>query len=418
MNLDLFSTPIQYLIMENKPRREFLKKTILGAGVAAMFPGSFQAAAVTRSALVSAPSLPTRVLGRTGISCPLISMGTSGTTNPNFVRAVYDAGVKLFFSANYYGEGNNEILVGNGLKGLPRDSFLIATAAHPDAFDRRSGLLTGPLDTDAYMKKAEASLKRFGLDFIDIFLLPYASKEETVVHEGILKMMDMLKKQGKVRYVGIATHGGTEEALKAAADAGIYDLAMISYNYKITNKDSLDAAISYAVKAGVGVVAMKTTAGAASEKSGPSVNTDAALKWTLQNKNISSIVSGMTNTDELKKNLAMIQNLKMSEQEVKELDLTDVRSEPGLYCQQCRKCIPQCPNNVDIPTVMRSYMYAYGYKNTEHAYHTLVNEAMFSGNPCDKCDVCNVHCTSGFDIKERIRDIARLQYVPKDFLSI
>jgi uncharacterized protein len=402
--------------MENKPRREFLRKTLLGAGAAALFPGSFQAVAANRSALISGPSLPTRVLGRTGINCPLISMGTSGTTNPNFVRAVYDAGVKLFFSANYYGEGNNEILVGNGLKGLPRDSFLIATAAHPDPFDRRSGLLTAPLDADAFIKKAEASLKRFGLDFIDIFLLPYSSKKETVENEGILKIMDTLKKQGKVRYVGIATHGGTEEALKAAADTGVYDMAMITYNYKINNKPSLDTAVSYAIKAGMGVVAMKTTAGGAREKTGPQLNTDAALKWTLQNKNISSIVSGMTNTDELNKNLAMIQNLNMTDQEVKDLELAEAGTKKGLYCQQCKECIPQCPFQIDIPTVMRSYMYAYGYKNPEQAYHTLVNEAMFSGNPCDKCDVCNVHCTSGFDVKERIRDIARLQYVPKDFL--
>ena len=55
-------------------------------------------------------------------------MGTSGATNPGFIRTAYDAGIKLFFSATYYGQGNNEILVGNGLKGLPRDSYTIGTA--------------------------------------------------------------------------------------------------------------------------------------------------------------------------------------------------------------------------------------------------------------------------------------------------
>ncbi len=41
----------------------------------------------------------------------------------------------MFFSATYYGEGNNEKIVGEGLKGLPRDSFIVGTAVPPDGMD-------------------------------------------------------------------------------------------------------------------------------------------------------------------------------------------------------------------------------------------------------------------------------------------
>lgn len=136
---------------------------------------------------------------------------------------------------------------------------------------------------------------------------------------------------------------------------------MIGYNYKTQNLEELNTAIHRAAKAGMGIVAMKTTAGAARSKSGPSINTDAALKWVLQNENISSIVSGMTSVELVQKNLKMIQNLKMTEQELKELGMTSENG-LGLYCQQCQQCVPQCPHHLDIPTIMRSYMYAYGYK--------------------------------------------------------
>jgi predicted aldo/keto reductase-like oxidoreductase len=136
----------------------------------------------------------------------------------------------------------------------------------------------------------------------------------------------------------------------------------------------------------------------------------------LQNPNIASIVSGMSSVEELRKNLAMIGDLKLTDQELKDLNLADLRSEPGLYCLQCRKCEPQCPAKVDIPALMRGYMYAYGYRHVEQAWQTVA-AVDIPGRPCERCGVCRVSCTAGFDIKDRIRDIARLKDVPHEFIG-
>ena len=82
---------------------------------------------------------------------------------------------------------------------------------------------------------------------------------------------------------------------------------------------------------------------------------------------------------------------------------------------QCRECDGQCPNNVDIPTVMRGYMYAYGYRNMHHAKQTV--DMANNTSQCDNCEVCQVKCTSGFDVKKKIQDIARLKAVPLEFLG-
>jgi predicted aldo/keto reductase-like oxidoreductase len=402
--------------MGSNNRREFLKKSIIGLSGAALLPSNLKMGITGGISKSSLPELPYRILGKTGIKTPLISMGTSSATASGFVKAAYEAGVKLFFSATYYGEGNNEKLVGEGLKGLTRETFVVGTAVPPDGLDMRTGKFLKAFDPQAYIKKAEESLKRFGIDYVDFFLFPFAGKREMVLNEGVLKALEQLKKQGKTRFVGIASHSDTEEALQAATDSGIYELAMIGYNYKTVDKESFNAAIARAVKAGIGIVAMKTTAGAFRDKSGPPLNTDAALKWVLQNENIASVVSGMSSLEELNKNLAMIQNLKMSDQELKDLKLTSLNTAPSLYCQQCRKCIPQCPHNLDIPTIMRSYMYAYGYRNTSQAWHTLASVDI-SGSPCEKCTECNINCTSGFDIRSKILDISRLKDVPADFIQ-
>ena len=402
--------------MKTDNRRNFLKKSFIGISGAALVPGIMKANTDNTFTKTIPPELPSRVLGKTGIKTPLISMGTADATDPGFVRAAYEAGIKLFFSATYYGEGKNEQLVGQGLKGLPRDSFIIGTAVPADDLDPRTGLFAKGFNADAYLKKAEGSLKRFGLDYVDILLFPFAGKKETVINESVLKALLQLKKQGKTRFLGIASHSDVEEALMAAADSGVYDVAMPAYNFKTLNKELMNSALSYAVKKGMGIVAMKTTAGATSAKEGPPLNTDAALKWVLQNDNITSIVSGMSSLEEMQKNLAMIRDLKMTEQEMKDLNLAGISAEPGLYCHQCRECVPQCPCNLDIPAMMRSYMYAYGYKNINQAWYTLA-DIEYSGQ-CTNCSDCKVNCRAGFDIKNKITDITRLRDVPEDMIFI
>lgn len=400
--------------MKTDNRREFLRKSMLGISGVALVPRIMKEN-MPLSALKNAPpDLPSRILGRTGLKTPLISMGTSDTSSSGLIKAAYEAGVRLFFSATYYGEGKNEQLVGEGLKGLPRDAFIVGTAIPPDGMDMKTGTFPNGFNADAFIKKAEGSLKRFGLDYVDVLLFPFAGKKETVQNEGVLKALTQLKKQGKTRFLGIASHNDQEEALRAAADSGIYDIAMPAYNFK-ANKESMNAAITYAAKAGMGIVAMKSTAGASREKSGTPVNINAALKWVLQNENIASIVSGMSSFDQLQNNLALINNLKMTDQEYKDLNITAGLSEPGLYCHQCKECLPNCPHELDIPSMMRSYMYAYGYRSIKQAWHTMAKVEY--SRQCDNCTLCQVKCKAGFDIKNKIIDIARLKDVPADLIQ-
>lgn len=409
-------------LVRKNPRREFLKKGLAGVCGAAVIPGIWSTrmahagSAPSSSAPGGIPSLPGRPLGRTGLTTPLISMGTAEAPTVEFIRQGYDAGIKFFFSATYYGHGNNERLVGQALKDLPRDSFVVGTAVTPDGMNARGGAMPKDMKAAAYVKTAEDSLKRFGLDYVDMLFVPFAEKREFIIFDPILEAMSELKKQGKIRFAGIATHSGCDVALRAAADAKAYDVAMTSYNFKIQNQEAMAEALAYATKAGVGILAFKTTAGGGRDKAGAQpFDSSAALKWVLQSPHVSSIISGMSSVEEMRKNLAMIQDLKLSEQELQGLKLAAMRPDLSLYCQQCRQCAAQCPANLDIPTLMRSYMYAYGYRNAAQARQTLESVEM-GGDPCGACDACRVNCASGFDVRDRIQDIARLKSVPIEFL--
>jgi predicted aldo/keto reductase-like oxidoreductase len=403
--------------MENNQRREFLKKSLIGISAASLLPGVVSGSAASKvSQLNRQQDLVYRTLGKTGLKLPVISMGTMNINNPSIIIAAIDSGIKLLTTSSYYREGNNEVMLSEVFKSRSRDSFLVATSSMPQGMDRQAGIFTDPNAVSKYVEDIEGGLKRLGLDYVDILFLPFTAKRESVFFEPFLRMMENFKKQGKTRFIGTTTHSFCDEAVRAAADTGIYDMVLTSYNFRTEKMQEMNDAIAYAANAGLGIMGMKSQAGGFWDKERKQpINSQATIKWVLQNENIASVLSGMSTVEQLKQNIALMANLKLTEQEKNDLQLTSVDRVPGLYCQQCGNCIPQCPNKYDIPTAMRSFMYAYGYKDLRYAKETL-GYAMIPSNPCDGCENCNINCSMGFDVRAKVQDIARLNDVPGEFL--
>ena len=400
-------------------RRKFLRNSLLTVTGAGLISKSFPQSLAHQESIKNDRKFLYRTLGKTGIKVPIVSMGTGNTNNPNLVASALDKGVQLLATSEGYQEGNNEKMVGSVLKEQPRDSFMIMTSSGDmNWLDTQTGMFSESWTHDAYMRALDGSLERLEVDYLDIFILPFAATRESVFQKAAIKAMETVKKNGKAKYLGIATHRLQQEAIRAAVDVGIYDIIMTGYNFRSNNREELEDAIRYAAEAGIGIIAMKTMAGAYwdKEKTKP-INGVAALKWVLQNENIHTTVPDCTNYDQLDMDLAIMANPELTEEEKQDLEPPSEEVSSGLYCQQCSKCIPQCPEHIDIPTIMRSYMYAYGYRNLEHARKTLCSTGIHSF-PCTGCNPCNVQCQMGFDVRTKILDIARLQDVPEDFIRL
>ena len=318
-----------------------------------------------------------------------------------------------------YYSGNSERIIGEVVKGRDRDSYMVSTGALDNStVDQERGLYTDDATTEDMLRRAEGCLQRLQLDYVDIFILSYAARRESVFFEPYLKAMETLKKQGKAKYLAIATHMFQPEAIRAAVDTGVYDIVMTGYNFRMNNLKEMDDAIQYAADANMGIIGMKTMAGVYwdKERTRP-INPTAAIKWVLQNENVHTIVPACSSYQQLYQDIGVMEDLKLNEQE--RLDLIPPPGElsTGLYCQQCGRCIEQCPKRINIPAIMRSYMYAYGYGNLDHAYETLCS-ANLDLAACRDCEACVVDCVMGFDIKAKILNIARLQDVPDDFIRL
>ena len=399
--------------MTERNRRQFIRQGLLGmtgAGLAVHSLGNTSPAPDPSGIIY-------RTLGRTGLRVPVISMGTGDTDNPNLVRAAFDKGLKLYATSRYYGNGRNEEMMGKVLKDRDRDSYLIATSVMPSGIDHQQGLFTAETDPVRFRKEMEESLRFLGLEQVDILFLPFAGRRESVFFEPLLKVMEDVKREGMTRFIGIATHSFEQEAIRAAADTGIYDLVMTAYNFKHPRREALDEALDYAVGKGLGTIAMKTMAGVYWDRDRTQpIPTGAALKWVIGNENIHTTVPGFTTFDQLESDFALMADPGLTEEEKKSLVPPQDRPTSQLLCRQCRDCSGQCPESVDIPTLMRSYMYAYAYRNLGHARQTLVH-SQEGPLPCLDCDACRVVCRKGLDIRGRMVDINRLRDVPEDFLT-
>ena len=113
--------------------------------------------------------------------------------------------------------------------------------------------------------------------------------------------------------------------------------------------------------------------------------------------------------------LAVMAGLSLTEPERSDLKLGEEKKLTGLYCSQCRKCLDQCPAGVEVPALMRAYMYTYGYRNLAWAKDALAGVGT-AGLPCTDCGSCQVRCTMGFDVRRKARDVARLRDVPDEFV--
>jgi predicted aldo/keto reductase-like oxidoreductase len=228
--------------------------------------------------------------------------------------------------------------------------------------------------------------------------------------------MQKLKKEGRIKHIGVSTHRNEPEVIRAAADSGVYEVVLTAYNFRQKHRAEVESAISYAAQKGLGIVAMKTQAGVYwdKEKQYP-INMKAALKWALKNPNVHTAIPGFTTFDQLELDVSVMENLTMTPQEEKDLKKGEELKLAGLYCQQCDACVTQCKKGLDIPTFMRAHMYAFGYRNLQEAQHTYRSVGT-SADACRNCSTCTVRCTSGFDIRERMLNIAKIDRVPEEFL--
>jgi aryl-alcohol dehydrogenase-like predicted oxidoreductase len=154
-----------------------------------------------------------RRLGDSGLKVSVVGLGTNnfgGRTDEaasrRVIDAAIDAGINLFDTADVYGRGKSEEIIGRGLQGR-RDAVVIATKF-------RSSMGDGPNNAGGsrryILQAVEASLRRLQTEYIDLYQM-HSPDAETPIEET-LETLDYLVRAGKVRYVGCSNFMGWQIA--------------------------------------------------------------------------------------------------------------------------------------------------------------------------------------------------------------
>ncbi len=394
-------------------RRGFLSAATSGlvtAGLLKLSPAAALAQGVINQTGESQKDIICRTLGRTGLQVPIIGMGVMNAENPEMVRASYEIGVRYFNLSGNYQLGRVETVVGGVINRLKiRDKVVVGTGTL-DVGDY-AGLSTA--ECKKKMTAAcEASLRRLGMDYIDIYYIYEAHDPGIAGYPSMIEAVENLKQQQKIRYAGVSMHSNMAAAINAVANDGYFDVVMTTINFTLADDTDLLNAIKSAADKGIGVVAMKIMAGG-SRWPNPESRKDytsstiatACLKWVLQNENIATSVPGYMNFEHMREDFSVAGSLEYTSEEEKFLGDNSVRLGMG-FCRQCKKCLATCPSGVDIPTLMRVHMYAAQYADFHHARATLDGIPRDSDlKKCNDCPSCAAACANTVDIASRIDEL-------------
>jgi voltage-dependent potassium channel beta subunit len=146
-----------------------------------------------------------RRLGRSGLKVSEISLGSWVTfgsqidegTAIEIFREAYDQGVNYFDNADIYANGQAEAVMGKAIKGLPREALVLSSKVFWATMPGPNGR---GLSRKHIMESVNASLKRLGTDYLDLYIC-HRFDPDTPIDE-IIYTMDILVRQGKVLYWG------------------------------------------------------------------------------------------------------------------------------------------------------------------------------------------------------------------------
>ncbi|SPQ01810.1 Aldo/keto reductase [Candidatus Sulfobium mesophilum] len=385
-------------------RRDFLKAA------------AFTAAAVTvpplkGEAVSNTPSVKSyREIGKTGLKMSDISFGAGKLSAASMVLRAIDSGINYFDTAPDYGQ--SEKTIGEAMAKIKRDKVIITSKlCTPQPYPGHLPLGTKKKD---YIASVEGSLSRMKTDYLD-FCFVHAigemnkdleSEKKRLLSDEMFEAVADLKKAGKVRFLGTSSHGpnNMEELLMIAVKSGSFDVIQPSFNFMKFPK--LPEVMKEAHKRGIGVIAMKTLAGAKDMKVEGTAEefSHAAFKWVLKHPEVSGLIVTMKTASDIEL------YLKASGAKFTAADKKILDQYAGLYGSQycrtgCGECERLCPLGVEIASVMRYRMYFMDYgmeKRAMESYALLKRNAAACINCADPA--CVGSCPHGLPVKEMLCD--------------
>ena len=325
-------------------------------------------------------------------------------------------GFTYFDTAYVYDDGKSEEAICEALvKRYPRESFQLATKL--PIWDRK-------ITPEEAKQRFYTSLERTGAGYIDYYLLHCLNKSNRGIHEdyGTWEFVRELKEKGLVRHYGFSFHDTAEvldEILTAHPDA---EFVQLQINYVDWESEKIQSRKCFEVarKHNKPVIIMEPVKGGALatlpedcaellKSIRPDMSVASwAVRYCASLDNIITVLSGMSNIEQMKDNLSYMQDLeKLNDTERKALDEVTKKLDkiPQIPCTSCKYCIKGCPQEIPINGILRALNFYDKYNNLDSAkwqYKDAVEDGA-GAETCIGCGQCETVCPQHIDIIDHLQ---------------
>ncbi|MDG6927580.1 MAG: aldo/keto reductase [Nitrososphaerota archaeon] len=194
-------------------------------------------------------------LGKSKIKVSRIGIGTwqasfrewgSDVNDDSIIQAVnrsFDLGVNFIDTAEIYGNGHSEIVVGKAIKNIDREKLVVATKVHG-----------AHLRHDELIKSAELSMKRLGVKYIDLYQVHWPDPWEQISLRETMKAMEELYLDGKIMAIGVSNFAvrDLEESLNYLSRASIVSNQV---RYNMLQREIEEEVMPFCKKNGITIIA-------------------------------------------------------------------------------------------------------------------------------------------------------------------
>lgn len=329
-----------------------------------------------------------RILGKTNYEVSIIGLGgipiqkVDKETAVEILREALNQGINFIDTARGYRE--SEAIIGHALEVLGRENFILATKSMNRTYD---GIL----------EELYTSLKLLKTDYIDLFQFHNIANKETLdmvlAEGGALQALKEAKEKGLIKEIGLSSHSA--DLLNIAIDTG--EFSTIQFPYNAVEKQG-EPIFEKAKKNNIGVIIMKPMAGGALS------NGELAMRFILENPNITVVIPGMDSVDQVIQNAKAgneLRKLTDEEREIIEKEAAELGTE---FCRRCGYCAP-CTVGIDIPTqfVIDAYYTRYNLQDWAVARY---NSMSVKASECIECAECESRCPYDLPIIDMLKKVA------------
>ena len=415
-------------------RRDFLKSALALAALAPLAKLHAKAGADgdKSSDVVSEPGVTRRRYKETAMTLPLLGFGCMRLprlspdkpeidfdTAAKMIDMAMKAGCNYFDTAYMYHNGLSERFLGEALKKYPRDSYYL-TDKMPVWFAKTPGDIE---------KIFNEQLKRCQTEYFDFYLLHSLDENHWSEAQKLraCEFLDRMKKEGKITYLGFSNHA-SPETLRRFADAHKWDFAQIQMNYLDWEFSTSEEEYNILTERNIPVVVMESVRGGRLSNLTPELNAKLeaaqpgrsvsswAFRWLMRHENVMVMLSGMSTMEQVEDNLKTFESdCALSDEQcafLKEV-AHEFKKSLTVPCTACRYCTDDCPQQLDIPGLLRVYN---DYKYDGWWHKGMLKDFAEDKLPsnCLGCGTCTGHCPQGIDIPSYMKKLANLQETGKE----